>query len=334
MDPQETPKPSTTLPKQYHFVKYESNGNDYLVADPAQNLPRWMRKALEKNPKETSARICIREICDRHRGIGADGILYGPLPLLKDDPSDAFRLRIFNPDSIEAEISGNGLRIFAAYLQDRGYQDECPGPVELRIGQRSMQATYLLRKPVGFPVGEFTRVLPGRSIKVLMGVPRFCADAVHWDTSPQDLAVTTIKAGGRSWQVHGVSMGNPHAVIFVEGDGNPLTLAREHGQAIESCSHFTQRTNVQFAKVNGLQDIHIGIWERGTGYTLSSGSSACAAAAAVVRYHGCKYPLAVHCEGGVVIVDQEAGKGLIQTASVSRVFTGFFNDDWSPPSFI
>jgi len=217
-------------------VKSHGLGNDYIVIDPA-NVP------FAVTPE------AVRLICDRHRGVGSDGIL-----LVSPGGGADFGLRIFNPDGSEAEKSGNGARIFAKFLRDHGYTDEDRFTLDTPGGR----VTCALEREDG-------RVA---RVTVDMGKPRFDA-------------LDSIEVDGRRLEVTSVSMGNPHCVVIVPD----LTKIDVHalGPKIERHPAFPKRTNVQFAEIVSRSEVRILIWERGAGYTLASGSSSCAVAAACQR---------------------------------------------------
>ena len=219
-----------------HYVKSHGLGNDYIVIDPA-NVP------FAVTPE------AVRLICDRHRGVGSDGIL-----LVSPGGGADFGLRIFNPDGSEAEKSGNGARIFAKFLRDHGYTDEDRFTLDTPGGR----VTCALEREDG-------RVA---RVTVDMGKPRFDA-------------LDSIEVDGRRLEVTSVSMGNPHCVVIVPD----LTKIDVHalGPKIERHPAFPKRTNVQFAEIVSRSEVRILIWERGAGYTLASGSSSCAVAAACQR---------------------------------------------------
>jgi diaminopimelate epimerase len=219
-----------------HYVKSHGLGNDYIVIDPA-NVP------FAVTPE------AVRLICDRHRGVGSDGILL----VAAADGAD-FGLRIFNPDGSEAEKSGNGARIFAKFLRDHGYTDKD----RFRLDTPGGRITCALELEDG-------RVA---QVTVDMGKPRFDA-------------LDSIEVDGRRLEVTSVSMGNPHCVVIVPD----LAKIDVHalGPKIERHPAFPKRTNVQFAEIVSRSEVRILIWERGAGYTLASGSSSCAVAAACLR---------------------------------------------------
>jgi diaminopimelate epimerase len=219
-----------------HYVKSHGLGNDYIVIDPA-------RVPFAVTPE------AVRLICDRHRGVGSDGILL----VAAADGAD-FGLRIFNPDGSEAEKSGNGSRIFAKFLRDHGYTNKDRFTLDTPGGRVTCALEH-----------EDGRVA---QVTVDMGMPRFDA-------------LDSIEVDGRRLEVTSVSMGNPHCVVIVPD----LAKIDVHalGPKIERHPAFPKRTNVQFAEIVSRSEVRILIWERGAGYTLASGSSSCAVAAACQR---------------------------------------------------
>ncbi|MBI3992613.1 MAG: diaminopimelate epimerase [Candidatus Lambdaproteobacteria bacterium] len=282
------------------YVKYHGLGNDYLVLEP-----RGFREGL--TPQR------IRLICDRHRGVGGDGILWGPLP---PAPGADAALRIFNPDGSEAGKSGNGLRIFARHLWQSG---QAPG--------RSLR--------IDTPGGRVTaRILDehGRRVSVDMGQVRFTRAAVPMtaaregdDPSTETLGLE-LSVGGRTLKVNGAGIGNPHCVVLADDPSE--ALARETGPLIESHAWFPERTNVQFMQTLGTHDIRIEIWERGAGYTSASGSSSCAAAAVACRLGLCRSPVTVHMPGGTLSVALDEAFQATLEGAVAAVGSGTFDDEF------
>lgn len=232
------------------FAKGHALGNDYLVVDAA-DLPWPLSPAR------------VRALCDRHRGIGSDGVLLGSL----DD--GAIRLRIFNPDGSEAEKSGNGLRIFGAYLHGRGVVGSSPFAVELPKDRVRMQV-------VGASVGGELDIV------VDMGPASFRGSDVGFRPEPGEALGWELElGGGESARVHPVSLANPHCVVFVDDLRRDDFLRRAPRLATHPA--FAAGTNVQFARVAGPATLEAWIYERGVGETLASGSSACAVAAVAAR---------------------------------------------------
>jgi diaminopimelate epimerase len=231
------------------FQKGHGLGNDYLVVDAA-DLPCAL----------TPARA--RLLCDRHRGIGSDGVLLGDL-------STGISLRIINPDGSEAEKSGNGLRIFGAYLHGRGLVKEDWFDVHLPKDTVSMRVEEILDNGV-------------LMIRVEMGYAKFTAESVGFTDAEGDVMGFRVPLrDGKSAEINTVSLSNPHCVVFVD----ELERADFLERAPQLCTHamFTAGTNVQFAKVIDKKTVEAWIWERGANETMASGSSASAVCAAAVK---------------------------------------------------
>jgi diaminopimelate epimerase len=274
------------------FAKYHALGNDYLVIDP-----RDLTAPL------TAAQV--RRVCDRHFGMGSDGILLGPMPT----ESARFALRIFNPDGSEAEKSGNGLRIFAAYLWDRGQVAGEEFAIETPGGQVCA-----------------TVAAGGRSVTVEMGRVSFWSDKIPVAGPRREVINEQLVAGDRTFTICAATIGNPHCVVPLPEIGPEL--AREYGPLVEAHPSFPQRTNVQFLKaLPGGDAIQIEIWERGAGYTLASGSSSCAAAAVAFRLGLCDRGVDVHMPGGVLAIEIGMDFAMRMTGPVAKVAEGVLADE-------
>jgi len=248
------------------FVKSHALGNDYIVMDPGA-------LSFALTPE------AIRLICDRHLGVGSDGILVR-VPATSAD----YGLRIFNPDGSEAEKSGDGLRIFARYLHDH------------HIAGRTM---FTVDTPGGLVHVELhLRGEDVERIAVDMGAATFHSDRIPVSGAPRDVVDEPIEVKGASIVITAVSMGNPHCVVFVPDLGG-VDLHRI-GPQLERHPLFPKRTNVQFAQVKSRNRIAIVIWERGAGETMASGSSACAVAAAAVRRGVADRDLTIEMPGGTL----------------------------------
>lgn len=272
------------------FVKSHGLGNDYLV----------IREADLDRPLSADA---VRRICDRNRGVGSDGILL----MVPSDRAD-FGVRIFNPDGSEAEKSGNGLRIFAKYLWDHGHA----------------KADTFTVDTLGGVVACRCHVHDGRvdSVTVEMGTATFAAGAIPMTAVSGDaVAVPLDLPDGARLTITAVSVGNPHCVIFV--DRLDIEQCRQVGPVIERHPAFPQRINVQFARAVARDAIEILIWERGAGYTLASGSSSCAAAAAAVRTGRCDHGrVRVSMPGGELFVEVRRDWSLRLEGPVEEVCSG------------
>ena len=274
------------------FHKYQGLGNDYIV------LERGDLGSAELPVK------LIRRICDRHFGLGSDGIL------VEDAACDAeFALRIFNSDGSEAEKSGNGLRIFARYLWDEGRVGGEVFPVVTRGGTVQCQIRDA-----------------GKMVFVEMGQASFESERIPVAGPRRDVVGEGIEVDGVPLRFTAVTVGNPHCVVHVE----ELTvgLAQRLGPLLETHELFPDRTNVQFALVLGPHRIAIEIWERGVGYTLASGSSSCAAAAASVRLGLCAAgDVTVVMPGGSLEIGVSEDFTLTMIGPVAKVADGIVADE-------
>jgi diaminopimelate epimerase len=278
--------------------KYHGLGNDYLVLEPAR---------FAASPSSEA----VRRICDRHRGVGSDGVLWGPLaaPISADAPAGTLAVRIFNPDGSEAEKSGNGLRIFARHVRERGHVRADVFPIDTLGGR--VEATVLDPS--------------GRRIAIDMGRVRFDSASIPMTGPPREVLREPLAVGGRTLVVSAANVGNPHCVVLVD-DPTPA-LAREIGPLLERHPSFPARTNVQLAAVVDPHHLRITIWERGAGYTEASGTSSCAAAAVAVRLGLCASPVAVDMPGGVLDVALDTGFRARLEGDVAAVASGRFAEE-------
>lgn len=269
-----------------NFHRYHALGNDYLVLDP---------KEWDELPSPDRIRI----ICHRHFGVGSDGILWGPLPSERAE----FGLRIFNPDGSEAEKSGNGLRIFSRYLWDI---------------QAVRESSFSIETPGGLVRSEVGQ--GGRQATVDMGRVSFLSSAVPVNGPEREVLQEPISVEDRSFTFTAAGIGNPHCIIPLP-EISP-DLARRYGPHLETHPYFPNRTNVQFLQVLDRQNIRIEIWERGAGYTLASGSSSSASAAAAHRLGLCDRSVTVHMPGGTLAIEIGEDFSIRMTGGVTRVAGG------------
>ena len=271
------------------FVKSHGLGNDYLVLEG---------EGLEF-PLSAGA---VRRLCDRHRGIGADGVLVR-VPSATAD----FGVRIFNPDGSEAEKSGNGLRIFAKYLRDHGLVGRDRFRVETRGGVVACECEV-----------RAARVC---SVVVEMGTVSFRAADVPMLGPAGEAVGVPLEVDGERLAITAVSIGNPHCVVFTPRLDE--AAIRRIGPRLEHHPAFPNRTNVQLARIDARDRVAILIWERGAGYTLASGSSSCAAAAAAVRGDRCDPgPVRVTMPGGELVVDVRADWSVRLSGPVEEICSG------------
>jgi diaminopimelate epimerase len=227
-----------------------------------------------------------RMLCHRHFGIGADGLVL----ILRD--GDLFAMRIFNADGSEAEMCGNAVRCLADYLLRQGL---VRGPV-LRI------KTLAGVKEVEVVGGLY---------RVNMGAPDF----------PFGVGKTVrIAAAGQEWICHPVSMGNPHAVVFVD-DVEGVNLAM-WGPTLENHPVWPQKANIEFVQVLDQSRIKVRVWERGAGPTLACGTGACAAAVTAVRLGLAASPVQVALPGGELTIEWAEGNPVFMSGPAARVYAG------------
>ena len=280
---------------KYEYVRSHGLGNDYLVVDGE-------RFGIEL----TEARI--RAICDRHSGVGSDGILERvPAPAGFDAA-----VRIFNPDGSEAEKSGNGTRIFAKFCLDHGYV--APGQrVRLHTLGGAVSAD-LVARPADRTV-----------LRMSMGRVSFrCADLPMDGLGRDEWIAQPLTVGDRTFTATCLSVGNPHAVLFDAPFDEATT--RHYGPLVENHRQFPRRTNVQLIEVIDRATVRALIWERGAGFTMASGTSSCAVAAACVRAGLTGRKVQVVMPGGTleVVVGEDwqlEQEGFAQEIAVGRIAT-------------
>jgi diaminopimelate epimerase len=232
--------------------KWQALGNDYLLVEQAELT-------------QPLAPERVRQLCDYHYGVGSDGLL----EITSVDGTRA-EVRIWNPDGSTAELSGNGVRIVAAWLARRSGAAR----VAVSVGSRQVEAWIGPDGKIALDVGEV------------------------------DVGETeTLDLGDERVEFTPVSVGNPHAVVRREPERGELLRL---GPRIERHTRFPERTNVQLVRVDGPHDLTAGVWERGAGETLSSGTSSVAVAAAAIANGWCESPVRVHLPGGALLVELDA----------------------------
>jgi diaminopimelate epimerase len=216
-------------------------------------------------------------------------------------------MQFFNPDGSEAEKSGNGLRIFGRYLWDQGYVST--QNFEIIIQEQAIAVTV--------------KNMEATELALEMGQLSFFNNDIPLNGPLREVVEETITIANTSLVITAVTIGNPHCIIFTES--HLLELAHEFGPLIETNPLFPNRTNVQFAQVIDQHTIAIEIWERGAGYTLASGTSACAAAGAAIKTGHCTSPLRVHMAGGSALVEIDDKWQVTLTGNVEAVCHGQFS---------
>jgi diaminopimelate epimerase len=277
-----------------NFIKFHGFGNDYIVIDANQF------------PDLNVLGEFARRICNRHYGAGADGIaVVSP----SQDQAADFQVRIFNPESSEAALSGNGTRCAAAYLyQQRLWQAE-----ELRLYTRAGVKRYVLREDDGKGRYVFDSEL---------GRPKFDSASIPMLTDrPLDQVVDyELDVAGEILKVTALQMGNPNCCLFVD-DFAALDW-RRIGPAIENHRQFPERTNVVFVRVKDRNNIELRIWERGVGETTASGTCSCAAAVASMIREKTERAIEVEMPGGRAKIHWRDDGEVVITGTAEVIYAG------------
>lgn len=247
------------------FTKMHGTGNDYIYVN-------GFEEKLE-NPSEAAVKLS-----DRRFGIGSDGLIL----ILPSDVADC-RMEMFNADGSIGKMCGNGIRCVAKYVYDRGLVKKDVLRVETRSGVKTLQLRVEDGKVASVRVNMGQPELDPEKIPVLFSKDRMVDEEVYTPS-------------GNVWRVTCVSMGNPHAVIFVD-DVEGVNLPAI-GPEMEKHAMFPERANIEFAQVTGPHEVQMRVWERGSGETLACGTGACACAVASVLTGKTDRDVTVHLCGG------------------------------------
>jgi diaminopimelate epimerase len=249
------------------FTKMHGLGNDYVLVD-----------GMERSLEEGKLPALARALSDRHYGVGADGLI-----LVLPSRAADFRMRVFNPDGSEAEMCGNGIRLFARFAFERGYSRQRQIEVETLAG--------IVRPRLRLRAGRVT------GVQVDMGEPRLARSQIPMKGPEAERVVgERIRVGGRRYEITAVSMGNPHCVLFVRDVEK--AKVEQIGPAIEHHDLFPRRTNVEFAQIVGEGEVKMRVWERGAGETLACGTGGAAAVVAGALNGLLSRKARVHLRGG------------------------------------
>ena len=270
------------------FTKYTGLGNDFIFldGDPAQEV---------KDPGALA-----RRLCNRRTGIGADGLVL----LLPSQTAD-IRMRIINSDGSEAEMCGNASRCVPLHLLKHGLTTKKQITLETLAG---LIKTEVLDEQKGL-------------VRVNMGVPRTTRGEIPMEGAPQASALNaTIKIGSTEHKGTGVSMGNPHFVMFVDDVENAPVA--EVGPLVETNVAFPQKTNVEFVQVLDKNIVRMRVWERGAGITQACGTGACATAVACILNQLTGPSVLVKLDGGELRIEWPERQEIFMTGHAQFVFEG------------
>lgn len=280
----------------FFFSKMQAAGNDFIVINNLENEFQYSFKLLAKY------------LCDRHFGVGADGVL-----ILDKGIKTDYKMRIFNQDGSEAEMCGNGIRCFAKYLYEKRIIKDTEFEIETLAGI----------KKVKLEVEGNTVVL----VEVYMGKPIFEFDkiVVYYENNAKTTYDENELFEGiqiNEFTVYPVSMGNPHAVCFV--DNVDEIDIEKIGKLIENYKYFPNKTNVEFVQIKNSSTIKIRVWERGVGETLACGTGACSSTIISNLYKSTESEVIVELRGGNLKVKYN-GENVTMQGSAEFVYEGEMN---------
>ena len=270
-----------------HFAKLHGTANDFIYVDARAGFPGDPAAAA-------------RRLCDRRRGIGADGLIL----LLPSTEADG-RMAIYNSDGSRAEMCGNGIRGLAKFVHERGLIGKNPLTVETDAGVKTLS--------LHLDGGRVARVT------VDMGMPEWRGRQIPVDADGEVLDRPLV-VDGRTWSVTCVSMGNPHCVVFVDDVASlPLETI---GPRFESHPFFPRRVNTEFVKIDDRRRLTMRVWERGAGETMACGTGACAVAVAAARTGRSERQVTVTLPGGPLEIDWRPDDRVLMTGDAVAVFEG------------
>ena len=279
------------MPASVTFHKYHGIGNDFILIEAPKGHPAWM-----------TARV-VTAWCDRHTGIGADGVL-----LIEPGQSAPFFMRVLNADGSEAEMCGNGIRCVAMHLHDRMGVTKEAIPIETLAGVKTCRLTTDAAGQV-------------ESVSVSLGRPLMSRSDVPMTGEGTTLRVPVI-AGGRAFVGTGIGMGNPHFVVF---DSVTEEEAARFGAVISALPLFPRQTNVEFVCPVGENHFRVIVYERGCGLTLACGTGAAATATAALLEGRAVSgrPILVDLPGGTLRLDVATDlSDVVLTGQATYVFSG------------
>ena len=276
------------------FTKMHGAGNDYVY------INGFTEKIAQEDKPEW-----VRRISDRHFGIGSDGLIL----ICPSDVAD-FRMRMYNADGSESEMCGNGIRCVGKYVFDYGLTDKKKVTVETGAGIKELEFTI-----------ENGKV---SLVKVDMGEPILKASDVPVVSDKEQVINEEIVVNGTSWKMTCVSMGNPHAVVYIP-DTKSLDI-KKIGPHFENHEVFPNRTNTEFVQLLSRDEINMRVWERGSGETWACGTGTCACVMASILNGYTDNKVLVHLLGGDLVIEyDEESNHIFMTGPATTVFEGVIN---------
>ena len=273
------------------FTKMHGCGNDYIYVDGARE-----QISQDKKPE------IVKRLSDRHFGIGGDGVIF-----INPSTEADFEMEMYNADGSRAEMCGNGIRCVAKFVYDKGLTDKTSISIISCGKMKYLDLTV-----------EDGKV---STVKVNMGSPIIKATDIPVISDRGEVIAEPIEVEGKTYKMTCVSMGNPHAVIFMdEITGLPL---EQMGPSFENHVRFPKRINTEFVKVIDEETVDMRVWERGTGETLACGTGACATVVACVLNGLTKEKVTVKLLGGNLQIQWDRKENLVyMTGPAATVFEG------------
>ena len=271
------------------FTKMHGIGNDYVYVNCLQEKV--------EDPSGTA-----RKISDRHFGIGSDGLI-----LIKPSEKADFQMDMYNADGSKGAMCGNGIRCVAKYVYDYGLTDKTSISVETGSGIKYLDLTV-----------ENNKVT---MVKVDMGEPDLTASHIPIKAQTEQVIDEPIEVDGKTYRITGVSMGNPHGVVFLD-DIDSLDIEKI-GPSFENHVRFPNRINTEFVQLDNRSHVRMRVWERGSGETLACGTGACAVAVACVVNGLTQREVTVSLRGGDLKICWDEKDGHVyMTGPATVVFDG------------
>lgn len=278
--------------KKMKFTKMHGCGNDYIYVNGfAEHIEADRKPEL------------VRRLSDRHFGIGGDGVIF-----INPGKNAAFEMEMYNADGTRAQMCGNGIRCVAKYVYDYGLTDQTSITIE----------SFGSVKYLSLTLGSDNKV---STVRVNMGAPILKAAEIPVISDKEQVVSEAIAVNGREYKMTCVSMGNPHAVVFID-DIIDFDIEAV-GPYFEKHTRFPERTNTEFVRIVDRSHVQMRVWERGTGETLACGTGCCATAVACVLNGLTDTEVTVRVPGGEILCEWDRKDNLVyMTGPAVTVFDG------------
>jgi diaminopimelate epimerase len=277
------------------FTKMHGCGNDYV----------YVNGFVEKIDEDKKPEL-VRRLSDRHFGIGGDGVIF-----INPGKSAEFEMEMYNADGTRAQMCGNGIRCVAKYVYDKGLTDKTSITIE----------SFGKVKYIDLTLGSDGKV---ETARVNMGAPILNSKEIPVISENDKVIDEEIIVKGKSYRMTCVSMGNPHAVVFVDDIDDMKNFDIDAvGTYFENHERFPERTNTEFVRIIDRNNVQMRVWERGTGETLACGTGCCATAVACVLNGRTDKKVNVHVLGGEIMCEWDRDENLVyMTGPATTVFEG------------